>query len=353
MRTAFRFFVWTPLVALAACGRGESRGLAEADSIPQVDSARIIYGATGPDNIRVTPVELDIVGLPAGWEGMKIAALSDFHLGMWAGNAATARAAVERAVAERPDIFVLLGDYVSRGGDYAALDQVLAPLKGKPVFAVLGDRDMLERSENEPDSGAIRTREALRRNGVQLLENRRAPFVRRRDTAYIAGIDPYTARRPDWRRAEIFGGIPGGGRTPLLLAHMPVAAVTLPTDKYPAMLSGHTFCGQIEVPGTPRLTWLNTEVFPGTSNPAATRIYRIRGATLFVTCGLGFGYVPVRFGAQPEVAMITLRGVGNETDADSAQAPAGVNVDSLIGAFTPDTAAARRRAEADSAEEQR
>jgi predicted MPP superfamily phosphohydrolase len=339
MRTAFRYFVLIPLFAatLAACGRGESRGRARADSAQVVDSSRIIYGATGADNVRVVPVELDVVGLPAGWEGMKIAALSDFHLGMWAGNTATARAAVERAVAERPDIFVLLGDYVSRGSDYAALEQVLAPLRGKPVFAVLGDRDMLERSD-EPDSTAIRTREALRRAGVQLLENRRAPFVRRRDTAYIAGIDPYTARRPDWRRAEIFGGIPGGGRTPLVLAHMPVAAVTLPTDKYPAMLSGHTFCGQVEVPGTPRLSWLNTEVFPGTASPASTRIYRVRGSTLFVTCGLGFGYVPVRFGSPPEVAMITLRGVGNETAEDSAQAPAGVNVDSLIQTFTPDTA---------------
>lgn len=337
MRAAFRFLVLIPLFAalLAACGRGE-RGRARADEAQPVDSARIIYGATGADNVRVVPVEIDIVGLPAGWEGMKIAALSDFHLGMWAGNTATARAAVERAVAERPDVFVLLGDYVSRGADYAALDQVLAPLRGKPVFAVLGDRDMLERSD-EPDSTAIRTREALRRSGVQLLENRRAPFVRRRDTAYIAGIDPYTARRPDWRRAEIFGGIPGGGKTPLVLAHMPVAAVTLPTDKYPAILSGHTFCGQVEVPGTPRLTWLNTEVFPGTANPASTRIYRVRGSTLFVTCGLGFGYVPVRFGAAPEVAMITLRGVGGEAEEDSAKAPAGVNVDSLIQTFTPDT----------------
>jgi predicted MPP superfamily phosphohydrolase len=338
MRTAFRFFVLAPLaaLALAACGRGKAGGRADADSVPAVDSARIIYGATGADNVRVVPVEIEVVGLPAGWEGMKVAALSDFHLGMWAGNTATARAAVERAVAEKPDVFVLLGDYVSRGADYAALDQVLAPLKGKPVFAVLGDRDMLERSET-PDSTAIRTREALRRNGVQLLENRRAPFVRRADTAYIGGIDPYTARRPDWQRAEIFGGIPGGAKTPLLLAHMPVAAVTLPTDKYPVMLSGHTFCGQVEVPGTPRLSWFNTEVLPGTANPASTRIYRVRGSTLFVTCGLGFGYVPVRFGAAPEVALITLRGVGGTEQADSASAPAGVNVDSLIQTFTPDT----------------
>jgi predicted MPP superfamily phosphohydrolase len=300
-----------------------------------VDSARTIYGATGADNVRVVPVEIEVVGLPAGWEGMRVAALSDFHLGLWGDNTATALAAVQRAIAENPDVFVLLGDYVARGQDYAALDRVLAPLKGKPVFAVLGNEDMAE-DPDEPDSTLIRTRQAMQRAGIQLLENRRAPFVRNRDTAYIAGIGPYTARMPDWRRAEVFGGIPGGGRTPLLLGHMPVAAVTLPTDKYAAMISGHTFCGRVEVPGTPRLTWLNTEIFPGTPNPANTRIYRVRGSTLFVTCGIGFGYVPVRFGSPPEVAMITLRGVGNVAQADTANAPGAVNVDSLIQSFTPE-----------------
>lgn len=339
MRTAFRSSLLIPTcaLALAACGRGGGGDAARADSAQGVDSARILYGATGADNVRVVPVELDVKELPAGWEGMRIAALSDFHLGMWHDHEATARAAVQRAVAEGPDVYVLLGDYVARGQDYAALDRILAPLRGKPVFAVLGDRDVQEKPEG-PDSAAIRTREALRRNGVVVLENSRARFSRRGDTAYIAGIDPYTARRPDWRRAEIFGGIPGGAGTPLLLAHMPVAAVTLPTEKYSAILSGHTFCGQVEVPGTPRLSWLNTEVFPGTSNPASTRIYRVRGTTLFVTCGLGFGYVPVRFGAPPEVAMITLRSAGAATAGPDTAAAGAVNVDSLIQQFTPDTA---------------
>jgi predicted MPP superfamily phosphohydrolase len=275
--------------------------------------------------------------------GMRVAALSDFHLGMWPDNAATALAAVQRAIAEKPDAFVLLGDYVARGSDYAALDRVLAPLRGKPVFAVLGDRDMVE-DPDEPDSTLIRTRQAMQRAGIVLLENRRAPFVRNNDTAYIGGIDPYTARRPEWRRAEIFGGIGGGPRTPLLLAHMPVAAVTAPTDKYPAIVSGHTFCGQVEVPGTPRLTWFNSEVLPGTPDPARTRIYRVRGATLFITCGVGFGYVPVRFGSPPEVALITLRGVGAVAPRDSAGGGP-VNVDSLIQSFTPEDDTTSRVAE--------
>lgn len=339
MRTSLRPFVLLALCALApaACGRGEGGGpkSAAADTAGAVDSARTVYGATGADNVRVVPVEIEIPGLPAGWEGMRVAALSDFHLGLWGDNTATALAAVQRAVAERPDVFVLLGDYVARGGDYGALERVLAPLRGKPVFAVLGNEDMVE-DPQEPDSTLMRTRQALQRAGVTLLENRRAPFTRNGDTAYIGGIDPYTARRPEWRRAEIYGGIPGGGATPLLLAHMPVASVTVPTDKYAAVLSGHTFCGQVEVPGTPRLTWLNSEIFPGTPSPASTRIYRVRGSTLFVTCGTGFGYVPVRYGAPPEVAMITLRGVGGAAPADSARAPGAVNVDSLIQQFTPE-----------------
>lgn len=336
MRTILRFpLPFLCVLALAGCGR-EGSTRADTDAAQRPDSLRIIYGATGGDNVRVVPVEIEIPGLPDGWEGMRVAALSDFHLGAWHDNPATARAAVERAVAERPDAFVLLGDYAA-GGDFAALDRVLEPLRGKPVFAVLGDRDVLESSDG-PDTTAVRTREALRRNGVQLLENTRARFVRRGDTAYIAGIEPYAARRPDWQRAEIYGTIPGGAQTPLLLSHMPVAAVSMPTDRYRAVVAGHTFCGQVEVPGTPRLTWLNTEVLPGTPEPASTRIYRVRGATMFVTCGVGFGFVPIRYGAPPEVAMITLRGVGRAAATDSAQATDGVNVDSLIQQFTPDSA---------------
>jgi predicted MPP superfamily phosphohydrolase len=338
MRTSFRsLFVCAAATLAAACGQGDpaAAGIAGGDTTGPAPQSP--YGATGAQIVRVVPVEIEVIGLPEGWNGMRIAALSDFHLSMWPDNANVARAAVERAVAERPDVFVLLGDYVgSRRGDFTALDRVLAPLKGRTVFAVLGNEDMLE-DPDEPDSLAILTRAALARNGVQLLHNARARFIRNNDTAYIAGVDPYIARRPDWRRAEMYGGIPGGGGTPVLLAHMPVAALTVPTDKYPSVISGHTFCGQIEVPGTPRLTWVNTELFPQPPEAATNRIYRVRGSTLFVTCGLGFSFVPVRFGAAPEVAIITLRTVGG-VQRDTAAAKGGVNVDSLIQQFTPDSA---------------
>ncbi|HEX5725528.1 MAG TPA: metallophosphoesterase, partial [Longimicrobiaceae bacterium] len=287
---------------IPACGRdagGARGGAARADAaVPDSLSPRSVYGATAVENVRVVPVEIEVRDLPPGWSGMRIAALSDFQLGLWSDNEQVARAAVEKAVAARPDIYVLLGDYVARGRDYAALERVLAPLRGKPVFAVLGHADDEDDPRAAVDSTEILTVQALARAGVTVLRNARARYIRQGDTAFIAGVEPYLARRPDWRKAEVFAGLPA---SPVLLTHMPVVAALAPTDKYPAILSGHTFCGQVEVPGTPRLTWLNTEVFPGTPEPGTRRIYRIRGNTLFVTCGVGFSFIPVRLGAAPEV----------------------------------------------------
>jgi hypothetical protein len=168
---------------------------------------------------------------------------------------------------------------------------------------------------------------------VSVLRNSKVPFSRGGDTAYVGGVEPYLARRADWRKADAFYGAGEGPNTMLLLAHMPVTGVAVPSGRYPVILSGHTFCGQVEVPMTPRLAWFNTQVLTGTANPDRTRIWRIRGATVFATCGLGYSFVPVRFGAPPEVALITLRAVGPAVRTDSAKAPPQPNVDSLIRVF--------------------
>ena len=336
-RRSLRSFVFLSLL-LAACGgdgeRAARRAEPPADSAGQADEGdpRALYGVPASENVQVTPVEIEVPGLPPGWSGMTVAAVSDLRLGLWPDNERVAHAAMQRAAALRPDLVVLLGDYVARGSDYGALDRVLAPLRGRRVLAVLGHDDQIEDPE-EPDTAMARTIQALERNGVQVLRNARVAVGRGGDTAYVAGTEPYVARRPEWRRAEIYGGIPGAPQTVLLLSHMPVNAVTLPTNKYPVVLAGHTFCGSVEVPGTPRLTWVNSEVFPNTAQPSKTRIYRVRGSTLFVTCGVGYSFVPVRYGHPPEVALITLRGVGGPAAADTTGRPAEANLDSLIQSY--------------------
>ena len=311
--------------------------------VTQEDSAGPRYGFPAVENLRVVPVEIQVPSLPRGWEGMRIAAISDFQLGLWPENERVAAAAIERALALRPDLVVLLGDYIARGEDFAALGRVLAPLKGRPTFAVLGNEDKLDDPEGtQIDSTALQTIQVLRESGATVLINERARFTRGGATAFVAGLDPYVARRPAWRQAQIYGSIPSAGQTPLVLSHMPAVIAGQLPDQYPVVLAGHSICGPVEVPGTPRLAWLNTDVVPGAASPFTERLRRIDGTTLFVTCGIGYSFLPARFGGTPEVALITLRGVGTVEAADTA----GVSSrDSLLNVFQAREDSVRRAAE--------
>jgi hypothetical protein len=206
-------------------------------------------------------------------------------------------------------------------------------------MAVLGDRDQRDPAElqGEPDSAAIRIRQTLQQGGVVVLDNTRGRVVRGTDTFFVAGVDPYVARRPEWRQAEIFGAIPRGGSTPLLLSHVPGAVLAAPDSAFPLVVAGNTFCGRVEVPGAARLAWVNTTLFPGSLVPGTSRLYRVNGNGLFVTCGVGYSFVPVRLGAPPEVALITFRRA-----ADATQRPdtASAALDSLLRVYgqRPDSA---------------
>lgn len=327
MASARRALSWiAAALVLSACGANESSAKSSRKAAQPVgDTAGIRYGVTATENVRVVPVELEIPGLPEGWNGMRIAALSDFQLGLWPQNAEVAAAAVRQALALRPDLIVLLGDYIARGSDYATLERVLAPLRGRPVFAVLGNEDQLDDSDGmQIDSLQLRVTEVLRANGIVVLRNERARFVRGDDTAFVAGLEPYFSRRPPWRQSQILSAIPTSGTTPLLLSHMPAAIAAtqqMVPGRYPAVVAGHSLCGPVEAPGTPRLVWLNTEVLPGAEAPATDRLRRIGNASLFVTCGVGHSYLPARFGGVPEVALITLRRPGGTEPADTVRGP--------------------------------
>lgn len=355
-RSLFPALLLAALAGLAA-GCGDRLEEAEATLVEQGPASDSLYGASTAENLRVVPVEVEVPGLPEGWDGMRVAVLSDFNLGLWADNARVAEAAVRRAVSLRPDLVVLLGDYVARESGLAELPRVLAPLRGITTMAVLGDRDERDPSESqgEPDSTGIRIRQVLQQSGVIVLDNERGRVVRGGDTAYVAGIDPYVARRPEWRQAEIFAGIPRGGSTPLLLSHAPGGVLAAPDSTYPLVLAGNTFCGRVEVPGATRLSWVNTTLLPAGRVPGTERLYRVGGNGLFITCGTGYGFVPVRLGAPPEVALVTLRRpVAAEAEASpdssnaaldsllqvyQARADSGLRRDSAATATPTDTAA--------------
>lgn len=297
--------------APGSTARFEGQPINPWDTIPP----EVLYGATPVENLRVTPVELDVLGLPPGWEGIRIAAISDLQMDLWSGNPEVARAATQAAAEAQPDLVVLLGDYLGDGTDPSVLAPVLAPLRGLRTFAVLGDRDV------RSDSLAARIAEALSAAGVRVLRNQAVALERGGDTASIAGIDAELLGESGADQAWILSQLGLGQRVGLLISHNAILAARADEDRTPAAVAGGVFCGQVEVPGTPRLSWLNREGLPGAVVDGTDRLYRIGPMVLFVTCGVGYGFVPVRFGYPPEVALITLRSVGAAEEEPEPAAP--------------------------------
>src|SRR5262245_28357639 len=96
----------------------------------------LAYGLFEAGWLRTRVVDVEIEGLPDDLDGLRIAHLSDFHLGV----PSRGRVATERAVAwvagRKPDLVCITGDLVSNPRGVPLLRQLIGAL-GHP-YVVLG-----------------------------------------------------------------------------------------------------------------------------------------------------------------------------------------------------------------------
>lgn len=321
----------TGLLAAAGCGSEAAPTDTPVTAAPPPNSnpldsipAEEIYGVSPAVNIRVPEYELEVPGLPAGWSGARFAIISDMQLGLWEGNEEVAAKAVATAIEMNPDVVLLLGDFLARGDDPSAVARVLAPLRGRRTLAVLGDRDI------RTDSIEDRIRNTLRESGVQVLSNGSASLERGGDEILIAGLDPGIIAK-GWGEQQFLVATAGEkGLTPILMTHSPAMVTRAPRNRYPIVVAGGTFCGQVEVSGSPRLSWLRQEALPGGRIEGLDKLFRVMGSTVLVTCGTGYGFVPLRYGAPPEVAMLTIVPLPGVAGIDSGE---GALPDSILDRY--------------------
>src|SRR5207253_2351123 len=90
--------------------------------------------------VRLRAVDVPLARLPAELDGVRVAHLSDFHLGLPSRGSR----AVERAVAwvreRRPELVCITGDLASRPGGKPMLRSLLAELGS--AYVVLGNHDV-------------------------------------------------------------------------------------------------------------------------------------------------------------------------------------------------------------------
>lgn len=246
--------------------------------------------AASHDGPRVERVDFAVDGLDPRHDGLRVAQLSDIHVGERT-PAERVAAAIQLANAFAPDLVVLTGDFLARERSGVGLvEEQLGGLQG-PVVAVLGNHDHWV----DP-LGAAR---ALEGHGYAVLRNQHTRLRLRGAPFHVVGIDDLLTGHADPARA--LAGLPAGSR--LVLAHGPRTADILRGAEKPMLvLSGHTHGGQINVPGLTRFL-LRSLVH----EPYDRGLFRLGAVQLYVNRGIGNSGVRLRVNSDPEVTLATLR----------------------------------------------
>ena len=272
---------------------GRRRFMKSAALIGAAGALGIVPGAAdaGHPSARAERVTFGIPGLDPAHDGLRVAQLSDLHVGPRT-PAEIVRAAIEQANRFSPDLVVLTGDYLSHSKrELEAMRDVLGGITA-PTVAVLGNHDVWV----DPQGAT----QALRRHGYEVLENEWTSIRLHGAPLTLVGVGDHLTRRDDVTRA--MKGV-GPGSPPLVLAHGPRTARKLEALDRPMLcLSGHTHGGQINIP---LLTPLLLGAF--VHEPYIRGRYALSKVQLYVNRGIGMSGLRVRLNSPPEVTLATLR----------------------------------------------
>ncbi len=245
----------------------------------------------------VTPVEIVVPSLPAAWDGLTVAQLSDVHAsktfpGNWLAGV------VDAVNAARPDLIVITGDLFDgsprqRFDDLRPLRRLRAPLG---VYACPGNHEYY--------SGLTAWRPRFSSLGILLLENDHVLLRRNGAELILAGLSDDVAERfglprPDIRQAL---GSTEASLPLILMAHRPHLVEQLKQLSRPGaalQLSGHTHGGQV----------FGLDLLVRRVNKGYLRgLYEIGPVRLYISTGtaLWSGF-PLRLGVPSEIPLITLR----------------------------------------------
>ncbi len=243
------------------------------------------YGVLrGPQVKRVT---VPLARLPRAAHGLRVAVVSDIHIGPILGRAHTQRI-VDTINRTQPDLIAVVGDLVD--GSVENLGHAAEPLAQLRArygsFFVTGNHEYF--------SGAEEWVEEVRELGLRPLRNERVEVPGGFD---LAGVNDVAGENygdgPDFARAL---GDRDPARAAVLLAHQPVLIHEAVRHGVDLQLSGHTHGGQM---------WPANHLAE-LANPTLAGLDRYGDTQLYVSRGAGAWGPPVRVGAPSDITVVQL-----------------------------------------------
>ncbi|MEE9281537.1 MAG: metallophosphoesterase [Myxococcota bacterium] len=259
----------------------------------------ILWGyLVGQRRLLVERLDLPIRGLPARLAGLRIAHITDLHIGPQL-RAPLLRRFVGKVNELEPDLIVITGDLFD--SDPQFIDEgceELAHLWARHgVYAVLGNHDVYTGAE------AV-ARGIERLTSIHLLRDSWAQLRIEETHLCVAGIDDpgrgwtdRDAESPEIERLakEIPSEIPS-----VLLIHRPSFFRQAARLGFPVCLAGHTHGGQMSFPGAQHQN-LSRLIAHWTRG-----LFQDGESLLYVNRGLGVAGPPIRLNCPREIALLRL-----------------------------------------------
>lgn len=264
-----------------------------------------------PKQLVVTRAEIEVENWNRAFEGLRVVMISDIHGGSNDVTVEKIDKVVEAANAEKADLVVLLGDFVSQTrNDHAELKMPIAtvaehlkPLRARyGVYAVLGNHDIWN------DAGAIDA--ALEANGITVLTHEVKTIDIGGADLRLLGLKDHTLV-DEWKiyskEAKLAVDASKGSGDIIALSHSP-DMIKLTTGglavskQMKVFLAGHTHGGQVWLPV------IGSPIVPSSYGQQYARGHITEeGVEMFVTTGVGTSILPFRFLVPPEIAVVTIR----------------------------------------------
>jgi hypothetical protein len=249
-----------------------------------------------PNRLVARRASLSLPGWPKALSGLKVALVSDLHVGAPFVDAQKIQAVRTLVDAWKPDLVLIAGDLMvghEPGARALSADEAAATLKGwtapAGVWAVLGNHDWW--------TDAVGVTRALNENGIRVLSNEAVALDTPRGRLWLAGLEDAWTQKTDAEKALAFVT---DDRPVLAFTHNPDVFPSMPA-RFAVLFAGHTHGGQV------RLPLIGAPIVPSMYKQRYAEGHVVEdGRHLFVTTGVGTSIFPIRFGVSPEVALVTL-----------------------------------------------
>lgn len=260
----------------------------------------------GREQFTVNNIELSSAKVPYSFDGYKIVQISDIHIGNWKYNPDAIKTVVNMVNELQADAVMITGDLIhNRADELNGFEEVLSCISAKDgVFSVLGNHDYgLYRRWASKEEKEANFQDLLKRQsamGWKVLKNEHTFIRKGNDSIALIGVE--NDGEPPF---PSYGDLPlamkgtEGTAFKILLSHDPShwRREVLNTN-IDLTLAGHTHGTQLAIGGFSPAAMLYKE-WGG--------MYSEGSQALYVNVGIAHVMFPFRFGAWPEITVITLK----------------------------------------------